>query len=119
MKEHPPGSGDPVKISQIDLSGQVTTGEDDTLWVVLRGEADVATHDHLRAFLEQIPLDGKGAVHLRLPELTFCDTRAFGHIVAFAARVHQRGRRLTTHGASGTVRKMSAVLGADGRLNLA
>lgn len=108
-----------MKISHIDLSVQVTTGKDDTLCVELRGEADIATHDHLRAFLEQIPLDGKGDVHLRMPELTFCDTRAFGHIVAFAARVHQRGRRLTTHGASKTVRKMSAILGADGRLNLA
>jgi hypothetical protein len=33
--------------------------------------------------------------------------------------VQQRGRRLTTHGASDTVRKISAVLCADGRVNFA
>jgi anti-anti-sigma regulatory factor len=108
-----------LNISHSDLSVQVCTGDDDTLWVELRGEADVATHDHLRASLAQIPLDGKGAVHLRVRGLTFCDTRAFCLIVAFAARVHQRGRRLTTHGASDALRKISAVLCADGRLNLA
>lgn len=108
-----------MNIAHRDLSIQVTTGEDDTLWVELRGEADVATHDHLRASLARIPLDGKGAVHLRLRKLTFCDTRAFCLIVAFAARVQQRGRRLTTHGASDTVRKISAALCADGRVNFA
>jgi anti-anti-sigma regulatory factor len=108
-----------LNISHSDLSIQVTAGEDDTLWVELRGEADVATHDHLRASLAQIPLDGEGAVHLRVRGLAFCDTRAFCLIVAFAARVHQRGRRLTTHGASDALRKISAVLCADGRLNLA
>jgi anti-anti-sigma regulatory factor len=108
-----------LNISHSDLSIQVTTGENDTLWVELRGEADLATHDHLRASFAQLPLDGKGAVHLRVRELTFCDTRAFCLMVAFAARVHQRGRRLTTHGASATLRKISAVLCADGRLNFA
>ena len=108
-----------MNIAHRDLSIQVTTGEDDTLWVELRGEADVATHDHLRASFAQLPLDGKGAVHLRVRELTFCDTRAFCLIVAFAARVQQRGRRLTTHGASDTVRKISAALCADGRVNFA
>ena len=113
---HPGGA---MNIAPGDLSVQVTTDQDGTLWVELRGEADIATHDHLRATLAQIPLDGKGAVHLGLCELTFCDTRAFCHLVSFAARVQQRGRRLATDGASGIIRKMSALLDTHGRLNLA
>lgn len=101
-----------------DLAVRITAGDDDNLWVELRGVADLANHDHLQAALAEIALEGDTDVHLRLSQLTFCDTRALCHLVAFATRVHRSGQRMTTHGASHTVRKMTDVLGANTRLNL-
>jgi anti-anti-sigma regulatory factor len=101
-----------------DLVVTVAVGDDSTLWVELRGTADLANHDVLRDALSGIPLNGEDAVHLRLSRLAFCDTRALCHLVAFASNVRRRGQSITTHGASRTFRKMSAVLGADRQLNL-
>lgn len=101
-----------------DLAVQVAAVDDDTLWVELRGMADLANHDQLQHALSQIPLDGTDAVHVRLHRLTFCDSRALCHLVAFASEVRRRGQSITTHGASRTLRKMSAILGAERQLNL-
>lgn len=100
-----------------DLVVQVSP-VDNALWVEVRGMADVASHDLLQDALSQIPLNGRDAVHMRLSWLTFCDTRALCHLVAFASEVRRRGQPMATHGASRTLRKMSAILGADRRLNL-
>jgi anti-anti-sigma factor len=102
-----------------DLTVHVGKGPDDSVRIELRGEADVATHPTLQAALAHIPLEGNAPVQLWLSELTFCDSRALWHMARFASQVRRRGRQLTTYGASPTIRKMSAILDTERRLNLA
>jgi anti-anti-sigma factor len=102
-----------------DLTVCVVNGSDESVRIEIRGEADVATLSTLQASLEQVPLEGNAPVQLWLSELTFCDSRALSYVATFAARVRRRGRRLTTYGASPTIRKMSAILDAERGLNLA
>ena len=107
-----------IQTDGTDLTIQVAAGDSTRVWVELRGAADLANHDHLQRALSQIPLDGKDEVHVRLHRLTFCDSRALCHLDAFASEVRRRGQSITTHGASRMLRRMSAILGADRRLNL-
>lgn len=106
------------KTHSTDLAVRVAAVDNTKVWVELLGTADLANHDHLQHTLSQIPLDGKGEVHVWLHRLTFCDSRALFHLEAFASEVRRRGQSITTHGASRTLRKMSTILGADRRLNL-
>jgi anti-anti-sigma factor len=96
-----------------DLTVHVGKGSDESVRVEIRGEADVATHTTLEASLAQVPLEGKAAVQLWLSELTFCDSRALWYLARFASHMRRRGRQITTYGASPTIRKMNAVLGAE------
>lgn len=89
------------------------------LGVELLGVADIANHTDLEAALSQVDLNGADHVCLQLTRLTFCDTSALSHIIAFAVRVQQRGQHITTLGASRTIRKMTHILGVNRELNLA
>ena len=102
-----------------DLTVCVGRDSDDSVRIEIRGEADLATHTALEACLAQVRLEGNAAVQLWLFELTFCDSRALWSMARFASRVRRRGRQITTYGASPTIRKMSAILGTERRLNLA
>ena len=106
------------KTHSTDLAVRVATVDHTKVWVELLGTADLATHDHLQNTLSQIQLDGKDEVHVWLHRLTFCDSRALCHLDTFASEVRRRGQSITTHGASRILRKMSAILGTDRRLNL-
>ncbi len=87
-----------------------TTASENTLWVHLRGEADLGNHEQLHAELTHVELDGADAVHLVLDDLTFCDLCALRHLVAFAAQVRAAGRKLSAHGACPTIQKVARLL---------
>ena len=87
--------------------------------VSLRGEADVSNHHQLHAALSSIELDGVRSVHLRLAELTFCDTCAFRCLMTFAVDAQRSGHAISTHGVSSAIRTMTALFGAKDTLGFA
>jgi hypothetical protein len=101
-----------------DLTIHLGKGSDESVPIEIRGEAAAATHTKLQASPAQVALEANAAVQLWLSDSPAA-TRALWYIARFASQVRRRGRQITTHGASPTIRKMSAILGADRRLNLA
>jgi anti-anti-sigma factor len=101
------GSPHPFAAPPLDIE---TAADENTVWVHLRGEADLGNHEKLHAALARVQLEGAQAVHLVLTELTFCDLCAFRHLVAFAGRVRAAGRELSAHGACPTVKKVAGLL---------
>jgi len=103
-------AGDPLEQVPAPPLHIETTTRENTVWVHLRGEADLGNHEQLRSGLTQVRLNGADAVHLVLSELTFCDLCALRHLVAFAGRVRNAGRQLSAHGACPTIKKVARLV---------
>jgi anti-anti-sigma factor len=86
--------------------------------VVVRGEADVANADRLRAALDAIGLDGASTLCLELGELTFLDVAALRELAAFTQRVRRSGRQVVTRGARPILQRTAGVLGVEDMLGL-
>jgi anti-anti-sigma factor len=50
-----------------------STADADVLWVVIRGEVDLSTHEELRLSLDRLKFGDARLVFLDVGQLTFCD----------------------------------------------
>lgn len=92
--------------------------DEDVAWVVLLGEADIASLADLEADLGQVELDGVKSVHLDVTELAFADTATVRRLTVFAKRAKQAGRHIETWGASRTLRTVAHLLEVQDDLGL-
>jgi anti-anti-sigma regulatory factor len=96
-----------------------TTRDEEAVWVILQGEADIATLQHLEAALGGIGLDGAGRVHLQVAELDFADVATLRQLTAFARQARQAGRDVMTVGARPILRKLAQLMSVHHDLGLA
>jgi anti-anti-sigma regulatory factor len=83
---------------------------DDSAWVILQGEADIATLGDLEAALAHLELDDAKPVHLDVTELTFADVATIRRLAIFAQRARQAGHSVRTCGARPGLRKVANIL---------
>ena len=88
-----------------------TTTKTDGVWIRLRGETDITTHERLLAGLAAAHLDGTRVVHVDLSGLAFCDVRSLCHILVFTRGVQRNGDNIVVHGASDQLLRMINLLG--------
>lgn len=96
-----------------------TVKREDVAWVILQGEADLATLQELEAALTRVQLDDTKAVHLHLARLTFADVASLRQLTMFARSAKQAGRDIRTCGANPTLRKVARLLEVHEDLGLA
>jgi anti-anti-sigma factor len=96
-----------------------TVKREDVAWVIVQGEADLATLQELEAGLTRVQLDGTKAVHLHLSRLTFADVASLRQLTMFARSAKEAGRDIKTCGANPTLRKVARLLRVHEDLGLA
>ena len=99
---------DPVGVQRLEIK---SVKRENTAWVVLRGEADIATLEDLQAALARIELSDIDSVHLHLPDLDFADVATLRQLTLFARQARHAGRDITTCGAKPILRKVAHLLG--------
>ena len=99
------------------LSVQVLN-RDDNAWVILRGEADIATLGDLEAALTHVELHDRKPVNLDVTELTFADVATVRRLALFAHQARQAGHSVRTCGATPALRKVADILGFHTDLGL-
>jgi anti-anti-sigma factor len=90
-----------------------TTTDAGGVWIGLRGETDITTHEQLLAGLAAVDLSGMQVVHVDLSGLAFCDVRSLCHILMFTRGAQRNGDKVVVHGASDQVRRMINLLGVE------
>lgn len=90
-----------------------TRKKGNTLWIELRGEIDLASHDRLQSRLDSVVLDAVDLVELDLSALTFCDVRGLCHLLVLARRARTGGRSVVARDAADGIRRMTRLLGCD------
>lgn len=98
------------------LSIGITTSADD-VWVAISGELDSSNHDRLKQALAGLRLTGARNVRLQLSDLRFCDVAGMRQLLNFTRRTELAGRRVSTHGASRTLRRLCHLM-TDGKVSL-
>lgn len=96
---------------------ELRTGHD-MAYIVLQGEADLATLADLEAALDCAPLEQVKSIHLHVKELDFVDATTMRRLTVFAKRARQNGRQVTTCGADSTFRLLARLLRARRDLGL-
>ena len=89
------------------------------LRVWLRGEADTASSDTLGSVLDALDLDSVDVVCIEAEELHLFDIAAIRHLVLFARRMREEGRRVEVTSGPPHLRETARMLGVDGELGLA
>lgn len=95
-----------------------TINRTDAAWLVLQGEADIATLEELEAALTRVQLSGVKSVHLHLADLDFADVSTLCQLTDFARRARESGRDIRTCGARPIVRKLAHLLSFQDDLGL-
>ena len=90
----------------------------DTVWLILQGEADMATYEALGAALENVELDGVRSIHLHVKQLGVVDLITVRQLTVFAKQAKQAGRDVKTCGASLSFRMLARMLGVRDDLGL-
>lgn len=90
----------------------------ESLWVVLRGEADISNHQQLRDELARVDLASARDVHVLLGQLGFCDLLAFRELLAFGRAVRQQGLDFSFEEAGPPVQRVARLLHLDGEPGL-
>ena len=93
------------------------TGTTYAVWIAVSGELDLSNHDQLAQVLAGLSLAGTKHVHLQLSNLSFCDVRGMRHLLAFIRRAELRGRQVSAHGASRSLRRLCHLM-TDGKVRL-
>src|SRR5581483_4470453 len=84
------------------FSARADAPVDRTVWVRLRGEADMAVSDLLlRMLLDAAAVDGVREVVVDLAAVTFLDASVVGVLLAARTAAERRGRLLRVDGADG------------------
>lgn len=95
-----------------------TITDEDTIRILIHGEADIANVNHLDAALTAIQLDGAKSVLLDVSDLDFFDVAALRRLLVFAQSMKQDGRDITTCGATPILRDVAHTLELQGDLGL-
>ena len=95
----------------IDPLTVTVTGANGDVWVVVRGEVDLANRNQLRAGLAAIDLARVSHVDLDLRQLGFCDTAGCEILIRFREQAAAAGCDVRFHGAQPIVRKVMSLLG--------
>jgi anti-anti-sigma factor len=106
---------DPVVADQLRIE---TVDRSDATWVVLCGEADIATLQQLEFALTRIQLRGVRSVHFHVTALDFADAATLRQLTMFARQAQQSGHEVRTCGASPTLRKIAGLLRIQADLGL-
>src|SRR6476620_12374467 len=80
------------------------------VWIVVRGEVDLANRDRLRTSLAAIELGRARLVVLDLRLLTFCDSVGCRTLVRFEKEARAAGCVVRVHRARPIVRKVMAIV---------
>lgn len=89
------------------------------LRVLIDGEVDFCTLAQLGRPLRNLVLDDGVLVQLDLTQLRFADVAAVRQLGRFARHARHTGHRVTTRGASRTLRKVATLLGVADDLGFA
>lgn len=110
-----PRTAHPVEACRLRVE---TIDHDHAVWILLRGEADIATLVHLEASLARIPIEGSKSVHLHVADLDFCDVSTLLQLTDFARTVTKAGQHVTTCGARPIIHKVARLLDVHGDLGM-
>ena len=88
----------------------LTTARHGVAWIVVRGEADLSTLEHLRTSLAEIELDRASLVYLDLRLLTFCDSAGCLTLLRFVRQKRAAGHDVRIHRPTPIVRKVMSIL---------
>jgi anti-sigma B factor antagonist len=91
---------------------------DGAVYIYARGELDFASAATLSSALEATRPDGPRRVVLDLTGLTFCDAGGVTALLRAHRALRDGGGHLLIRGASGLPRRVLALTGVDGSLNL-
>jgi hypothetical protein len=92
-----------------DLRVTVRRGQD-SVWIEIRGEADLSSFASLQAGLADVALDGVRVVHLHLAHLRFADVDSTCELTWFADRLQVAGDEVMVCGASHTLAKVARLV---------
>jgi anti-sigma B factor antagonist len=87
------------------------------VWIAVSGELDLSNHDQLAQAFAGLSLAGTSHVYLQLSNLSFCDVAGMRHLLAFIRRAELRGRQVSAHGASRSLRRLCHLM-TDGKVKL-
>ena len=88
------------------------------VWLLLRGEADIATAAELDTALEAVHLGEHQSVHLHVGELEFVDVATLRQLTLFARRAREAGHTVMTCRAELTLRRVAELLGIQDELGV-
>ena len=94
---------DPLTVTATSTQGVV--------WIVVRGEVDLANHQQLRISLAAIDLSAASVVYLDLRLLGFCDSAGCAILIRFQRQAAAAGCDVRIHRARPVVRKVLSLLG--------
>ena len=86
------------------------TSSQGVVWIVVRGEVDLANHQQLRTTLAALELGRASLVYLDLRLLRFCDSKGCGILVRFQKQATAAGHDVRLHRARPIVRKIMSLL---------
>jgi anti-sigma B factor antagonist len=95
-----------------------TRREGDRVRLSLYGELDIAAAGRLDAELAEIERQSPAQIVLDLSHLTFLDSTGLRSIIAADARAKEEGRRVTLVQGPEVVRRVFAITGLEGRLEI-
>ena len=90
----------------MDLLTVSTTSGKGVVWIVVRGEVDLANREQLRTSLAAIELGRASLVYLDLRLLTFCDSAGCRILIRFEKQATAAGCDVRIHRARPMVRKV-------------
>lgn len=109
----------PVNPDPLDCLTIETTTEGDIAWVILQGEADVATLEQLDTALQRLELEGSRLVCIHATALNFADAATVDRLADFARKATRAGLDVKTVDASPVLRTVAHLLGVEDALGLA
>lgn len=99
--------------------GIETTIKGATIWLALRGEADISNVDNLDTALNGIILNGHQTVRMDLSDLSFIDLTALRRLTNFATHLKENDCEVATQGAPPILQRVIRLLPGPDQLGLA
>jgi anti-anti-sigma factor len=89
-----------------------------SVWILLRGEADIATAAELRTALNSVQLARHQSLHLHVGDLGYADVGTLCQLALFARRARRAGHTVMTCRANPTMRRVAEHLGIHDELGV-
>jgi len=93
-----------------DLLTVSTTSTKGVVWIVVRGEVDLANREQLRTSLAAIELERANLVYLDLRRLGFCDSAGCRILLRFEEQATRAGYHVRIHRARPVVRRVMSIV---------